>query len=377
MLQPFSFAALVLMSPLMLKVLYASLMIGAVMTFSAYAVLAERKVSAWIQGRVGPNRTVLPWVEMVPVVGRLLARLGVFQPLADGLKFLFKEEIVPGHVKKGYYWLAPLIAFIPALTTMVVIPFGQFTDASGTVKPLILADLDIGMVFIFAVSSLGVYGVVLAGWASNSKYPFLGGVRASAQMISYELAMSLAVLPVFLWASAPGGESGLSLVAIVRSQEALWLCFWQPVTALIFLIALFAETNRLPFDMAESETDLVGGFHTEYGSFKFGLFFVAEYAHVILGSAVFSLLFLGGWHFLPGLPNPWPVGWVGAVASTLWFLGKTFVVVFFFIWVRWTLPRFRYDQVMKLGWRVLLPVALMNLVFNAFLIAVWEVAIVH
>lgn len=365
------------MSPLMLKVLYASLMIGAVMTFSAYAVLAERKVSAWIQGRVGPNRTVLPWVEMVPVVGRLLARLGVFQPLADGLKFLFKEEIVPGHVKKGYYWLAPLIAFIPALTTMVVIPFGQFTDASGTVKPLILADLDIGMVFIFAVSSLGVYGVVLAGWASNSKYPFLGGVRASAQMISYELAMSLAVLPVFLWASAPGGESGLSLVAIVRSQEALWLCFWQPVTALIFLIALFAETNRLPFDMAESETDLVGGFHTEYGSFKFGLFFVAEYAHVILGSAVFSLLFLGGWHFLPGLPNPWPVGWVGAVASTLWFLGKTFVVVFFFIWVRWTLPRFRYDQVMKLGWRVLLPVALMNLVFNAFLIAVWEVAIVH
>ena len=362
------------MSPLLLKGLYALLMIGAVMTFSAYTVLAERKVSAWIQGRVGPNRTALPWVAAIPLIGPFLARLGVFQPLADGLKFLFKEEIVPGHVKKFYYWLAPLVVFVPALTTMAVIPFGQYTDASGTTQPLILANLDIGVLFIFAISSLGVYGVVLAGWASNSKYPFLGGIRASAQMISYELAMGLAVLPVFMWAAAPGANSGLSLVSIVHSQETLWLCFWQPFTALIFLIALFAETNRLPFDMAESETDLVGGFHTEYGSFKFGLFFVAEYAHVIIGSAVFTLLFLGGWNFLPGLANPWPVGWVGAVASTLWFLIKTFTIVFFFIWIRWTLPRFRYDQVMKLGWRVLLPAALINLVVNTLLITFWEMS---
>ena len=234
-----------------LKVLFAFLMVGAVMTMAGYSVLAERKVSAWMQGRVGPNRTVLPLVGYIPIVGSLLKGLGIFQPLADGLKFLFKEEIVPGHVNKFYYYLAPIVALVPALTTMTVLPFGEFLDSDGNPFTLILADLDIVILYILAVSSLGVYGIVLAGWSSNSKYPFLGGIRSSAQMISYELAMGLSLLPVFLWVSEPGtSASSLSLVEIVRSQNAsTWLLIIQPLSALIFLIALFAETNRLPFDM--------------------------------------------------------------------------------------------------------------------------------
>lgn len=355
---------------LAIKFVFALMMIGAVMTMAGYSVLAERKVSAWMQGRVGPNRTVLPIIGSVPIVGSFLRGLGIFQPLADGLKFLFKEEIVPGHVNKVYYYLAPIIALVPALTTMTVLPFGEFFTDSGESIPLILADLDVGILFILAVSSLGVYGIVLAGWSSNSKYPFLGGIRSSAQMISYELAMGLSLLPVFLWVSQPGVDvSALSLVEIVNSQHhATWLLLVQPVSALIFLIALFAETNRLPFDMPESETDLVGGFHTEYGSFKFGIFFVAEYAHIVIGSAIFTILFLGGWHFLPWMSDPWPPNWIGTLIGTGWFLTKTIALIFFFIWIRWTLPRFRYDQVMDLGWTKLLPLALANLLFYVFLV---------
>lgn len=355
---------------LAIKFVFALMMIGAVMTMAGYSVLAERKVSAWMQGRVGPNRTVLPIIGSVPIIGSFLRGLGIFQPLADGLKFLFKEEIVPGHVNKVYYYLAPIIALVPALTTMTVLPFGEFFTDSGESIPLILADLDVGILFILAVSSLGVYGIVLAGWSSNSKYPFLGGIRSSAQMISYELAMGLSLLPVFLWVSQPGVDvSALSLVEIVNSQHhATWLLLVQPVSALIFLIALFAETNRLPFDMPESETDLVGGFHTEYGSFKFGIFFVAEYAHIVIGSAIFTILFLGGWHFLPWMSDPWPPNWIGTLIGTGWFLTKTIALIFFFIWIRWTLPRFRYDQVMDLGWTKLLPLALANLLFYVFLV---------
>ena len=353
-----------------LKVLAAFMMVGAVMTMAGYSVLAERKVSAWMQGRVGPNRTVLPIIGSIPLIGPLLRGLGIFQPLADGLKFLFKEEIVPGHVNKFYYYLAPLVALVPALTTMTVLPFGQMYWPDGSSSILALADLEIGILFVFAVSSLGVYGIVLAGWSSNSKYPFLGGIRSSAQMISYELAMGLSLLPVFLWVAVPGSAvSGLSLSAIANSQEgATWLLLVQPLSALIFLIALFAETNRLPFDMPESETDLVGGFHTEYGSFKFGIFFVAEYAHIVIGSAIFTVIFLGGWHFLPFMADPWPQTWVGTLLGVGWFLAKTIFLIFFFIWIRWTLPRFRYDQVMSLGWTKLLPLALANLVFYILLV---------
>ena len=354
---------------IILKVVYALLMIVVVMTLSGYSVLAERKVSAWIQGRVGPNRTRLPIISSIPIIGSFLQKLGVWQPLADGLKFLFKEDPVPQHVNKMYYYLAPVLALIPALLTMIVIPFGEYWDSDGNSQPLILADLDIGLLFIFAISSLGVYGIVCGGWAANSKYPFFGAIRSSAQMISYELAMGLSVLPVIMWANNPYELGGLSLYNIVQSQDSIWNVFWQPISALLFMVALFAETNRLPFDMPESETELVGGFHTEYGAFKFGLFFVAEYTHIIIGSSVFVLLFLGGWNFLPGIDNPWPNSLVGSIFSVIWFLFKILLSVFFFIWVRWTLPRFRYDQVMRIGWNILLPLAIANLIFYTLVIA--------
>jgi NADH-quinone oxidoreductase subunit H len=345
----------------------AVLMISVVMGCSAYAVLMERKVAAAIQWRPGPNRTQIPIFGGLPVIGPILTRLGIFQPAADGLKFLFKEDPLPKHVNRFYYVLAPLVAFIPAMTTMTVMPFGSYVNEAGKVAPLVLANLDIGILFILAVSSLGVYGIVLGGWASNSKFPFLGGIRASAQMISYELAMGMSLLPVFMWF---GGS--LNLFNIVQGQSELllgWTVFYQPLSALIFLVALFAETNRLPFDMAESETDLVAGFNTEYGAFKFGLFFVGEYAHIIIGSGVFTLLFLGGWT-LPGITLPAGAFW--AVVSVLIFFVKVLALVFFFMWIRWTLPRFRYDQVMKLGWQRLLPLAIANLVFYAIVIALIE-----
>lgn len=358
--------------PIVLPIAYALGMIFVFMTLCGYSVLAERKVSSWIQGRVGPNRARVAFLGHIPIIGNLMTRLGLFQPAADGLKFLFKEEITPGHVKVGYYYLAPIVALAPALTTMVVLPFGRYVDADGITQPLVLANIDLGMLFILAISSLGVYGIVLAGWASNSKYPFLGSIRASAQMISYELAMGLSLLPVFMWAAAPGSEYGMSLFGAVQAQQGGWLFLLQPLSALIFLVALFAETNRLPFDMAESETDLVGGFHTEYGAFKFGVFFVAEYAHIIMGSAVFVLLFLGGWNFLPWFADPWPDGLLGTLLSVGWFMAKVFFMIFFFIWIRWTLPRFRYDQVMSLGWKILLPLAVGNLVLNTLLIALYD-----
>ena len=332
-----------------------------VLTLAGYTVLLERKIAGRIQGRLGPNRTTLPILNAIPILGPFLTRLGIFQPLADLGKFMFKEEGSPAHVNRFYFVLAPILVVIPAFTTMVVLPFGVMNG-----EPLILANLDIGILFILSVSSLGVYGIILGGWASNSKYPFLGGIRASAQLISYELALGLSILPVFMWANGPDTAGGLSLFNVVQSQSSLWIVIWQPLSALIFLVALFAETNRLPFDMPESETDLVSGYITEYGAFKFGLFFVSEYTHIIIGSAVFIILFCGGWTL------PWvtfPEGMFGAILSTLVLLAKVGLMVFFFIWVRWTLPRFRYDQVMHLGWKILLPLAIANLIFNAFLIA--------
>jgi NADH-quinone oxidoreductase subunit H len=356
---------------LVLHLIYALIVVVVLMSMCAYAVLAERKISSWIQNRVGPNRTQIPILAYIPIAGNILQRIGFSQPMADGLKFLFKEDVVPGHVKKFYYVLAPCLSLITALVTCTVLPFGLYWAVDSQTQqlvehPLMLANLDIGLLFILAISSLSVYGLVLAGWASNSKYPFLGGIRASAQLISYELAMGVSLLPVFLWASRPGETSGLNLYTIVQSQHGLWLIFWMPISALIFLVSLFAETNRLPFDMAESETDLVGGFHTEYGSFKFGFFFIAEYAHMIVGSAVFVVLFLGGTNFFPYIPDPWPHNYFGAVLTIIWFLLKVVFFVCFFIMIRWTIPRFRYDQVMKLGWNLLLPLAVAN--FLAYLV---------
>jgi NADH-quinone oxidoreductase subunit H len=359
------------------RTLAAIAMIGVVMTLAGYSVLAERKVSSWIQGRVGPNRTRIPILSDIPLIGPTLTRWGIFQLPADGLKFLFKEDPIPGHVNKVYYVLAPVVALIPALTVMCVMPFGMYVPDDGIPRPLILANLDIGILFILALNSLGVYGIVMAGWAANSKYPFFGSIRSTAQMISYELAMGISILPVFLWASNPITGADLSLFGAVLSQAALWNVFWMPLPAFVFLVSVFAETNRLPFDMPESETELVGGFHTEYGAFKFGLFFTGEYAHMFLGSAVFVLLFLGGWQFLPTfgvfpqwLANPW-LGWhpiLAGMVSTLWFIFKTLFFVFVFMWVRWTLPRFRYDQVMNMGWKWLVPLSLVSLFFYIGLI---------
>ena len=346
--------------------------------------LAERKVSAWMQGRPGPNRAIVPWIAWIPVLGPFLQKLGVFHLLSDGGKLLFKEEPVPGHVNKFYFILAPALAIMPAFTTVTVVPFGAYFDAAGTAIPLMLANVDIGLLAVFAVSSLGIYSLILAGWASNSKYPFLGSVRASAQLISYELAMTMSVIPVFLWINAPGQPGTMSLAKAVEFQSlpgfwgGSWFIVIMPLSALIFLISLFAETNRHPFDMAESESDLVGGFHTEYGAFKWSLFFVAEYSHMIIGSGVFVLLFLGGWNPLPWVPLSTAAHLLGVaglplvvgVLSIVIFLAKVVAMIFFFMWVRWTVPRFRYDQIMKLGWQKLLPLSIANLLFYAIAIAV-------
>jgi NADH-quinone oxidoreductase subunit H len=327
---------------------------AAVMAIAAYLVLFERKVCSLIQGRLGPNRVKLPILGDIPFLGRFLTRLGIFQPLADIPKLIFKEEIIPGHVKKFFFMLAPCLAFIPAYTTMVVIPFGQFSGA-----PLILADIDLGAFFIMAVAGMGVYGLVLAGWSSNSKYPYLGSIRAAAQLISYELSMVVALLSVGLWT----GSFSLTKIVALQAHSA-WLILLQPLSAFIFLVALFAETNRAPFDMPEAEAELAGGYNVEYGALKFGMFFVGEYTNMIIGSAVFVNLFLGGWTW-PGVV--YPAGWLGCLLSLMVFFAKLAAMLFLFVWVRWTFPRFRYDQVMKLGWGTLLPLALANLVLNAIL----------
>ncbi|AKC81819.1 2-hydroxyacid dehydrogenase [Verrucomicrobia bacterium IMCC26134] len=372
-------------------VLQGTIVILVLFPLAAACSMAERKISAWIQGRPGPNRTIPPFLAWIPGIN-IIRNLGLFQLAADGGKFTFKEDPVPGNVNKFYFILAPILSMIPALSTISFVPFGAYftTLADGTkhLVPIMLARTDLGLLAVFAVSSLGVYSLILAGWASNSKYPFLGGVRASAQLISYELSMTLSILPVFLWVNAPGGEGTLSLFDVVQTQSqpgflgGMWYIFLMPVSAFVFLVALFAETNRQPFDMPESESDLVGGFHTEYGAFKWSLFFVAEYAHMIVGSGIFCLLFLGGWN-----PLPWvslgsfinlAAGVLPCVASPLFmgvigitfFLLKVGFFIFFFMWVRWTLPRFRYDQVMNLGWKKLLPISIANLIFYAVAIAV-------
>lgn len=359
--------------------------IAVVFPIAGCCSMAERKVCAWIQGRPGPNRAIPFWFAWVPVLGPFLQRLGAFHLLADGLKFLFKEDPTPGHVRKFYFILAPAIALIPAFTTVTVVPFGA-TFSHGRAVPLVLANVDVGLLAVFAVSSLGIYSLILAGWASNSKYPFLGGVRASAQLISYELSLTLAVLPVFLWINAPGTDGSWSLARAVDGQGGVWFLFTMPVSAVVYLVALFAETNRQPFDMPESEADLVGGYHTEYGAYKWSLFFVAEYANMLVGAGVFTLLFLGGWNPLPWLPLAkllgalhhltgwalWTAPLVAGVVSILIFMGKVLALIFVFMWIRWTVPRFRYDQVMAIGWRKLLPLAIANLVAYAVGIAILQ-----
>jgi len=326
----------------------------------AYAVLVERKVSAFIQDRVGPNR---------------VGPFGLLQPLADGLKFVLKEDYTPDHVRKVYFWLAPAIAMIPSLLTIAVIPFGSNL---GTQK-MVIADLNVGILYTFGIVSLGVYGVVLAGYAANSKYPFLGGIRSSAQMISYEIAMGMSVIPVFMIIGSlrlsdvityQAQNGWLALPFFSSNQNASSYLLW-PFTLLsfgIFVVAAFAETNRLPFDLPESETELVGGYHTEYSSLKFGLFFMGEYAAMIAVSAMMVVLFLGGWTLpIAGLDKPATTVGMG-IAHIAIFLGKLGFLMLLCIWVRWMLPRFRYDQLMDLGWRRAIPLALANIVATAVIL---------
>jgi NADH-quinone oxidoreductase subunit H len=317
-----------------------------VMTMVAYTVLAERRVLGFIQGRLGPNR---------------VGPGGFLQPLADLLKFIFKEDIVPDKSTRFIYFLAPIVATTAALMTMVVYPFGPKITLPlvGTIDGLVIARFDVALLYVLGVTSVGVYGIALAGWSSNNKYSLMGGLRAASQMISYELALGLGLIGVVL-------QSGtLDLYSIVEQQAGHlgisgWNLIWvQPLGFIIYLIAAIAETNRVPFDLPEAETELVAGFHTEYSAMKFALFFLAEYVNMFTVSMLATTLFLGGWNgpFVHQLP------WLGV----FYFLGKVCLFLFFYIWLRGTLPRFRFDQLMTFGWKYLVPAAIINIVLTATL----------
>lgn len=347
---------------------------GVLMTIVAYAVLAERKISAFIQDRVGPNRVSLPLVGSIPIIGPFLTRMGFWQPLADGVKSFLKEDFTPDYVRKAYYWIAPAVTFIPALLAIAIIPFGSFLNE----QKMVIADLDIGILFTFGVVSLGVYGIVLAGYSANSKYPFLGSIRSSAQMISYEIAMGMSVIPIFLVV----GKLNLTEIVLYQAKHGWFIFppFAQEQTGLsyfiwpfallsffIFMVSAFAETNRLPFDLPESETELVAGYNTEYSSMKFALFFMGEYAAIIAGCGLMVTLFLGGWS-LPWIADE-PATTLGmGIAHIFIFLTKTLMLLVLFIWVRWMFPRFRYDQLMDLGWKRFIPVALANILIVAVIL---------
>ena len=325
----------------------------------AYAVWVERKVAAAIQDRIGPNR---------------FGPFGLLQPAADAIKAMLKEDFTPAHVRKVYFWLAPAITLIPGIVVVAVIPFGSYLGQ----QKMVIADLNVGILYTFGIVSLGVYGIVLAGYAANSKYPFLGGIRSSAQLISYEIAMGMSVIPVFLIAGTLNlsevvqyqGEHGwLALPFVAAHQDPQSWILW-PFTLLafcIFIVAGFAETNRTPFDLPEAEQELAGGYNVEYSSMKFALFFMGEYANVTAASAMMVTLFLGGWSLpfagldQPAAPGQWDIG----ILHILIFLAKTCAVLFMIIWVRWMWPRFRYDQLMDLGWRRFVPVALANIIVTA------------
>ena len=342
------FLVLIISSAVKILIIAHMLIIGVMVM-----IWAERRVSGWMQDRLGPNR---------------VGPQGLLQPIADGLKFMFKEDLIPNHVDKPLYVLAPAMLLVPALVTVAVVPFGSSITLFGYPIPLHIADIDIGILYILAITSLGVYGVVLGAWASNNKYSLLGGLRSSAQMISYELTLGLAIIGVLMLTTTVGDNSALSLRVIAESQGShpwQWNFLIHFPAFLAFTTAMYAETNRLPFDLAEAEQELVAGYHTEYSSMKFAMFFMAEYMNMIVGSAVTVTLFLGGWHFF-GLENVGGPVWSGLISFGIFFV-KTAIFLFVFIWVRWTLPRFRYDQLMNFGWKFLLPVALTSIVVTGTL----------
>ena len=369
---------------ILIKVIGLTFMV--VLPLVPISVYFERRFSAIIQDRVGPNRVGIP----LTLLGakKDFSFFGLVQPMADGLKLFLKEDFTPNHVRKGFYWLAPALTVIPALVTVCVVPFGSPITINGEEIKMVIADLDVGPLFVFAISSLTVYGITLAGWSSNSKFPFIGGVRSTAQMISYEICLGLSIIPVLLYF----GDLNLSNIVEYQAKHGwlllpLWghdaehtlvskLVFWIPafIAFLIFTISIFAETNRMPFDLPECETELVGGYHTEYSSMKFAMFFMGEYAAMVIGSALIVTLFLGGWSLGFGA-DEWIKGLsiggfgFGGLVHLAIFMTKLVAFILFFILVRWTVPRFRYDQLMRLGWVIFFEAALINVFLAALIIA--------
>lgn len=322
---------------IMIMVLKVTVIFVALMAAIAYSTYMERKVVAHIQHRIGPN---------------LAGPFGLLQPIADAVKLMFKETFPPAMVNKALFIIAPMISFVTACMSIAVIPVGDFITLGGRQIELLISDLNIGILYIFAITSLGVYGVVLAGWSSNSKYSLLGGLRSSAQMISYEVSLGLGIIGVLLLSQT------LSISEIVRQQSGSithWYIFKQPIAFFIYFVSAIAETNRNPFDLPEAESELVAGYHTEYSGMRFGLFFLGEYANMITVSAIATSLFFGGWNgpILPGV---------------VWFVIKVFIFMFIYIWIRGTLPRFRYDQLMKFGWLVLFPIGILNIIVSALIV---------
>jgi len=329
---------------LLIPLLKIVIVLNATLVAVTYMVLLERKVIAWAQSRLGPMR-VGPY--------------GILQPIADAVKLMIKEDITPVKADKWVFTAAPIISMVPALIVYAVIPFGPEVSLFGRKVTLYITDINVGLLYIVSIASVGVYGIILAGYASNSKYPLLASLRASAQLISYEVAVTLTLVSVILVAGT------LSMVGIVENQRQahVWYLFLQPVAFALVIIGGLAETNRAPFDLPEAEQELTGGFHTEYSGMRFALFFLAEYANMIVVSSVVTTLFLGG--YLRPFPNVAALGFLDIVPSWMWFLIKSFLFLYFFVWVRATLPRYRYDQLMALGWKVLIPVAILNLVVTA------------
>jgi NADH-quinone oxidoreductase subunit H len=319
-----------------------AVMFGLFINIAPVMVWVERRGAGLIQDRPGPNR---------------VGPFGLFQPLADALKFMFKEDVTPALADKPLYLLAPVLALMPAFTTLVVLPFGPDLTVFGRTIPLVVTNVDTGVLLFLAISSLGVYSLVMAGYASNNKFSLLGSIRASAQLISYELALTISVLAVLI----PVNSFRLSDVVAYQQAHHIWNCFPQAIGCLVFLISAFAETNRLPFDLPEAESELVAGFHTEYGAMRFALFFQGEYSNMAALSALGATLFFGGW----SLPFVHLSGWLGAIVGLTTLVAKIAIAMAVFVWVRWTFPRFRYDQLMRLGWKVLLPLSIVNLILVA------------
>lgn len=337
---------------MLIKLIIVIVLFAATLGIAAYLTLMERKVAAWFQDRVGPDRA---------------GPFGLLQPLADGGKMFFKEDFRPANADKWLFIIGPGIAMFTALMTGAVIPWGPDLTIGDQIIPLQVADVNIGILFIMGVLSVGVYGIMIGGWASNNKFALFGAIRASSQMISYELAMGVSVITIVLMTGS------LSLNEIVKQQHGFWADGWftwnvfkQPICFVVFLITALAETNRAPFDLPECESELIGGYHTEYGAMKLGFFLFSEYVNMFISSAVISTLFFGGYNF-PGMDHF--SGITLTLLGTLVFFAKTFFFVFVFMWIRWTLPRFRYDQLMHIGWKKLIPISLINLLVTGLVIA--------